>query len=237
MSSLTGINTLQVRWHGQLSGLHILGRNKRKDNRMEGGVWYENFWRLSSDWALTRYCRRLPMARVWPPSHFYSKSNHLWDTSDVDLPQHKQDRLIDIYFTYVHPIFPVIHKTRFLSEYHSRCCHDISLLLRDSSICLQKVPVRSHLYIPRPLPDLRQVMAAKTRLPLHPRHFPLLDQNLLKRSPPSSSYPCLLSLLVTQKKRCRNHKMGRCGKLVMIFSSRLGNSLVSAQALLLIAIY
>ena len=31
----------QVRWHGQLSGLHILGRNPRKDDRMDGGIWYD----------------------------------------------------------------------------------------------------------------------------------------------------------------------------------------------------
>ena len=66
------------------------------------------------------------MARVWPPSHLYSKSNPLWDSNDVELPSQKlQDQLIDIYFTYVHPIFPVIHKARFLSEYNSRCGRDI----------------------------------------------------------------------------------------------------------------
>lgn len=64
------------------------------------------------------------MARVWPPSHFYIKPNPFLDAIDFDLPpQDLQDKLIDIYFIYVHPIFPVIHKARFLSEYQSRCCH------------------------------------------------------------------------------------------------------------------
>lgn len=71
--------------------------------------------------SLTVKCRRLPMARVRPPSQFYMKPNPVFDASDISLPPQKlQDELIDIYFTYVHPIFPVIHKSRFLSEYQSR---------------------------------------------------------------------------------------------------------------------
>lgn len=73
--------------------------------------------------SLIFLCRRLPMARVWPPSHFYIKSYPIFDASDINLPPQKlQDELIEIYFIYVHPIFPVIHKSKFLSEYHSRYC-------------------------------------------------------------------------------------------------------------------
>jgi hypothetical protein len=58
------------------------------------------------------------MARVWPPSHCYLKSS---DSNNVELPPQKlQDRLIDKYFPHIHPIFPVIHKARFLLEYNSR---------------------------------------------------------------------------------------------------------------------
>ncbi|KAF8167342.1 fungal-specific transcription factor domain-containing protein [Crassisporium funariophilum] len=96
----------EVRFHGQASGLHLLGRNERTDDRMEGGIW------------------RLPMARVWPPSKFgittYPHAHHA-----VDLPpQDIQDELLSLYFTNIHPIFPVVHKTRFLAEYQTRKQND-----------------------------------------------------------------------------------------------------------------
>ncbi|KAF6766696.1 fungal-specific transcription factor domain-containing protein [Ephemerocybe angulata] len=92
----------EVRYHGKSSGLHLLGRSQRQDDRIEGGVW------------------RLPMARVWPASKFGLPSA-VPDDSHVHLPpREEQDVLIDIYFTYVHPTFPIIYKSRFLSEYKER---------------------------------------------------------------------------------------------------------------------
>lgn len=32
-------------------------------------------------------------------------------------PLRMQEQLLDLYFSYAHPIFPVIHKSRFLREY------------------------------------------------------------------------------------------------------------------------
>ncbi|KAF9531948.1 fungal-specific transcription factor domain-containing protein [Crepidotus variabilis] len=95
----------EVRWHGQSSGLHLLSRNKRRDDRIDGGVW------------------RLPMARVWPPSHFYG---HVpLSEAEFELPpQALQDELIEIYFTDIHPIFPVVDKSRFLAEYKQRKSSD-----------------------------------------------------------------------------------------------------------------
>ncbi|KAF8899084.1 fungal-specific transcription factor domain-containing protein [Infundibulicybe gibba] len=63
----------EVRYHGQASGLHLLGRSLRTDHRIEGGVW------------------RLPMARVWPPSKYHVVDDPLEDVIDVRLPpfQHK----------------------------------------------------------------------------------------------------------------------------------------------------
>jgi hypothetical protein len=62
--------------------------------------------------------RRLPMARVWPASKFGLPSTSA-DEVEVQLPPPEvQDVLIDLYFTYVHPTFPIIYKSRFLSEYH-----------------------------------------------------------------------------------------------------------------------
>ncbi|TFK41823.1 fungal-specific transcription factor domain-containing protein [Crucibulum laeve] len=97
----------EVRFHGQASGLHLLSQNTRIDDRIEGGIW------------------RLPMARVWPPVKygFYSRPS---EDVNVPLPPlHVQDRMVDLYLTYIHPVFPVIHKDRFLADYHSRAQTDI----------------------------------------------------------------------------------------------------------------
>lgn len=92
----------EVRFHGQSSGLHLLSRNFRTDDRNEGGIW------------------RLPMARVWPSAKIGIPSGPL-DQENVKLPPLAvQDRLLELYFTYIHPIFPVVHKSCFLSEYQTR---------------------------------------------------------------------------------------------------------------------
>ncbi|KAF9055831.1 fungal-specific transcription factor domain-containing protein [Panaeolus papilionaceus] len=96
----------EVRFHGHASGLHLLGRSERTDDRIEGGIW------------------RLPMARVWPPSKF-GITTYPHGPVDTELPpQHIQEELLDVYFTNIHPVFPVIHKTRFLSEYRNRKQND-----------------------------------------------------------------------------------------------------------------
>jgi len=61
------------------------------------------------------------MARVWPPSKDYVARVAQDEGSDAALPPVAlQDHLIDLYFTYIHPVYPVIHKSRFLSEYEAR---------------------------------------------------------------------------------------------------------------------
>ncbi|KAG2075201.1 hypothetical protein BDR04DRAFT_1092068 [Suillus decipiens] len=91
----------EIRYHGKVSGLHLLGRSSRLDSRHEGGIW------------------KLPMARFWPSA----KSNTIpvppVEGVVVNLPSlAMQDHLIHLYFTYAHPFFPVIHKGRFLREYN-----------------------------------------------------------------------------------------------------------------------
>ncbi|KAH8835572.1 fungal-specific transcription factor domain-containing protein, partial [Flagelloscypha sp. PMI_526] len=90
----------ELRFHGKTSGLHLI--HSRTDSRHEGGIW------------------RLPMARVWPLSK--DSSRLALDEEDVPItlpPLHVQDELLQLYFTYVHPTFPVINKSRFMSEYHA----------------------------------------------------------------------------------------------------------------------
>lgn len=93
----------EVRFHGKTSGLHLLRRNDRTDDRIEGGIW------------------KLPMARVWPPTKKEMEGAFVEEEVEVNMPSYDlQDKMLDLYFTYIHPIFPAIHKGRFLSEYNAR---------------------------------------------------------------------------------------------------------------------
>lgn len=60
------------------------------------------------------------MARVWPPSKFGIQTYPMAEPLAELPPQHIQDELIKLYFTNIHPIFPVVHKSRFLAEYNAR---------------------------------------------------------------------------------------------------------------------
>ena len=62
------------------------------------------------------------MARVWPPSKEKSACTAQEEEEvDEDLPPvDVQDHLISLYFTHIHPIFPAIHKARFLQEYNAK---------------------------------------------------------------------------------------------------------------------
>jgi len=91
----------EIRYHGKSSGLHLLGRSDRKDDRNEGGIW------------------RLPMARVWP--HAASCSQYFLQEENVPVklpPVEEQERLLNLYFTYVHPMFPVVNKSLFMKQFN-----------------------------------------------------------------------------------------------------------------------
>ncbi|KAJ3793146.1 fungal-specific transcription factor domain-containing protein [Lentinula aff. detonsa] len=103
MGELSLTENQEIRYHGKASGLQFLSKNNRTDDRVEGGLW------------------KLPMARVWPPSKDFAALTIQEDDIAVELPPiDMQDHLIDLYFTYIHPVFPVIHKNRFLSGYAAR---------------------------------------------------------------------------------------------------------------------
>jgi hypothetical protein len=69
---------------------------------------------------ITSGCRRFPPARVWPPLPTDKRYNALITGAEGDehlskLPDPEtQDHLLDLYFTYVHPSLPVVHKKAFL---------------------------------------------------------------------------------------------------------------------------
>ncbi|TFK31644.1 fungal-specific transcription factor domain-containing protein [Crucibulum laeve] len=86
----------QLRYHGKASGLHLLGVRERVDGRNEGGIW------------------RFPKARVWPPLPTSAITMNSDDEFMSQLPEQSvQQHLLDLYFTYVHPSFPVVHKRAF----------------------------------------------------------------------------------------------------------------------------
>lgn len=68
------------------------------------------------------HCRRFPPARVWPPLPLnkqnkaqtitipgFESDEYLAKLPDIDIQEH----LLELYFTYVHPSLPVIHKSAF----------------------------------------------------------------------------------------------------------------------------
>ncbi|TIA81811.1 hypothetical protein E3P92_02325 [Wallemia ichthyophaga] len=90
-----------IRYHGKASGLHLITNNRRHQQ----GIW--NF----------------PAPGIWPASHELKK---LSQTEVVELSGAKlclpdmqvQEKLIELYFSYVHPVLPIIHKSWFLQNFN-----------------------------------------------------------------------------------------------------------------------
>jgi hypothetical protein len=61
------------------------------------------------------------MARVWPRAASCSQYFLQEESVHVNLPPiEEQERLLNLYFTYVHPVFPVVHKSHFLAQFNAR---------------------------------------------------------------------------------------------------------------------
>jgi len=59
----------------------------------------------------------LPRARKWPRAKD-DVAHLLQEEHDVAMPpMHVQERLVDLYFTYMHPSLPMIHKAQFLADW------------------------------------------------------------------------------------------------------------------------
>ena len=66
---------------------------------------------------LPQHLRHFPKARVWPPLPDSESNPQSHGEEDVTLPDAAtQERLLEIYFAYVHPILPILHKKSFLEE-------------------------------------------------------------------------------------------------------------------------
>ncbi|TDL17280.1 hypothetical protein BD410DRAFT_730171 [Rickenella mellea] len=96
MGSLSLDENNQIRYHSDASALPLLN--------------------LFSDGG----ARMPPMSRRWSPEEDNAARRPIDDFDNEQMPSpEKQDFLLDLYFTYVHPVLPVIHKASFLSDYNA----------------------------------------------------------------------------------------------------------------------
>ncbi|KZT01624.1 uncharacterized protein LAESUDRAFT_663600 [Laetiporus sulphureus 93-53] len=93
----------QLRFHGKASGLHLLGVKDREDARHESGIW------------------RFPKARVWPPlpPSATAKAKGLENFAPRMPDQATQELLLELYWTYVHPALPIVHKRAFMEDFRN----------------------------------------------------------------------------------------------------------------------
>ncbi|PCH37572.1 hypothetical protein WOLCODRAFT_84184 [Wolfiporia cocos MD-104 SS10] len=93
----------QVRFHGKMSGLHLLAVKDRADGRHDGGIW------------------RFPKARVWPPlpPTASTQAKGLENFAPRLPDQGTQELLLELYWTYVHPALPIVHKHAFMEDFRN----------------------------------------------------------------------------------------------------------------------
>ena len=94
----------QVRFHGTASGLHLLAPQERVDGRSEGGIW------------------KFPKARVWPPLSptEHTQAAKCSEDSTSLPPLSEQEKLLDLYWKYVHTALPIMHKQSFLEGFQRK---------------------------------------------------------------------------------------------------------------------
>ncbi|KAI0697535.1 fungal-specific transcription factor domain-containing protein [Cytidiella melzeri] len=92
----------EFRYHGRSAGLHLLAKSDRRDDsqQQENGIWKFDDLKMTTDSLCLSF----------------DKVN-----DDIQLPDYQtQDQLIMAYFSYVHHIYPVVHKASFLAMYNER---------------------------------------------------------------------------------------------------------------------
>ena len=92
----------QIRFHGKASGLHLLAPRERIDGRSEGGIW------------------KFPKARVWPPLPPTERSQLMKEDGESIAsmpPLEEQEKLLDLYWKYVHTALPIVYKQSFLENF------------------------------------------------------------------------------------------------------------------------
>ncbi|KAI0351048.1 hypothetical protein OH77DRAFT_1593133 [Trametes cingulata] len=94
----------EVRYHGNASGLHLLVQAERSDGRNIKGLW------------------QFPMAKYWPGPGPDGRLLVEETGAHVQLairmpPPHVQDRLLEVYFTYINTAVPVVDEESFMAQY------------------------------------------------------------------------------------------------------------------------
>jgi len=92
----------QVRFHGKASGLHLLAPRERTDGRSEGGIW------------------KFPKAGVWPPLPPTGLTKEVMELPISMPPLDEQEKLLDLYWKYVHTALPIVYKQSFLDSFRRR---------------------------------------------------------------------------------------------------------------------
>ncbi|KAI0644458.1 fungal-specific transcription factor domain-containing protein [Trametes meyenii] len=95
----------EVRYHGNASGLQLLVDTERTDRRNIEGIW------------------DFPMAKFWPGPPV-NRQLLVEEVKNIELtirlpPTHVQDRLIEVFFTYINPAVPVVDERSFMEQYKS----------------------------------------------------------------------------------------------------------------------
>jgi len=99
-------NNREIRYHGHASGLPLLARSGREDGQQK----IEGLWKF-------------PALKQEATSEDIDLNNleDLEGVTSVQLPTlDVQHHLVNLYFTYVHPFFPVVHKQHFLVNFPIR---------------------------------------------------------------------------------------------------------------------
>ncbi|KAH9944251.1 fungal-specific transcription factor domain-containing protein [Epithele typhae] len=106
----------EFRYHGPASGLPLLAQSHGQgDDKQKNRIW--------------RF-----MANVDPESPSHDLINEEEDV-EVDMPAPDVQRyLLELYFTYVHPFFPVIHKQDFLYQYGALSNHPLPATVTTTSL-------------------------------------------------------------------------------------------------------
>ncbi|TCD66495.1 hypothetical protein EIP91_001320 [Steccherinum ochraceum] len=101
MGHLSVNENQDIRYHDKSAGLHLLAQNARNDDSQtkENGIWKFRSPKEGASPGGT-------LADLYPPI--------IWPPPAV------QDHLINLYFAYVHPFYPVVHKAAFLTLYNDR---------------------------------------------------------------------------------------------------------------------
>lgn len=150
------------------------------------------------------------MARVWPHA-VNCVQYYLQEEEDLPVnlpPIEEQERLLGLYFTYAHPVFPVVHKGHFLSQFNARCVRPIIVSInsvlpwswtssKNRYILNMLISTTRLIFEPLSARKMREVrMIILLGLQPHLR----LAQNALHRFPSCYCYPYLRSLHDTLQK-------------------------------------